>query len=234
MKRFIIVNVMLLLQGLCFGQVNKTDLTYYKSVQGIVFNQHELDSLVSLHNERAIEKGFDELTMEPKIIEEFKSGDTVYKVFKMIGVNKALAARGARFIGQKLSDFSFKDINGKNISLPELKGKPMVINFWFTSCAPCVAEIPGLNEMKTKYDSSVNFLAITYEDQQTVSNFLKKIPFNFKMVAGQQEFAEQYAIGYPTTLFINKEGIITGRMGGGNGVDLNEKEFLTQLKTAFE
>src|SRR6185437_10738112 len=57
-------------------------------------------------------------------------------------------------VGAPLPDFSFKDINGNAISLQKLKGKPIVINFWFTACVPCIEEMPALNELKDKFKNS--------------------------------------------------------------------------------
>ena len=50
------------------------------------------------------------------------------------------------FLNHSLADFNFKDVNGNKLNKKDLKGKVIVINFWFTTCQPCIQEIPLLNE----------------------------------------------------------------------------------------
>lgn len=54
-------------------------------------------------------------------------------------------------VGCKVPNFNVRTINGESVTLSELKGKVVVINFWFEACAPCIAEIPALNRLKEDY-----------------------------------------------------------------------------------
>jgi len=56
-------------------------------------------------------------------------------------------------VGSDAPDFSAVDMNGNSYSLGILKGKVVVINFWFVECKPCVIEMPELNEIVEKYKS---------------------------------------------------------------------------------
>jgi cytochrome c biogenesis protein CcmG, thiol:disulfide interchange protein DsbE len=58
---------------------------------------------------------------------------------------------------------TLKTIDNKTITLDKLKGKPTLINFWFTTCKPCIEEMPVLNKIRQQLKDSVNFIAITYE-----------------------------------------------------------------------
>jgi len=49
--------------------------------------------------------------------------------------------------GSQIPDFQIKDPSGKELNLASLKGKPVLINLWATWCAPCVAELPQLNQL---------------------------------------------------------------------------------------
>ena len=54
--------------------------------------------------------------------------------------------------GSTLTELSFEDINGKNYNLNSLKGKIIVLNFWFIQCKPCVEEFPDLNKLKKEFN----------------------------------------------------------------------------------
>jgi cytochrome oxidase Cu insertion factor (SCO1/SenC/PrrC family) len=76
-------------------------------------------------------------------------------------------------IGAPLPDFEAVDIDGRKVSASRLKGKVTVINFWFKECAPCVAEIPQLNQLVAKYgDEEVNFIALSKDAKAEVQKVL--------------------------------------------------------------
>src|SRR5262249_40516145 len=82
-------------------------------------------------------------------------GLTVY-ADKATRTHAEVAASGApqdpaKSIGLAAPDFKLKDLNGKEISLSEYKGKVVLVNFWATWCTPCLGEIPDLIEMQEKY-----------------------------------------------------------------------------------
>ena len=58
-----------------------------------------------------------------------------------------------------------------SFSSDQLIGKPTMINFWFTRCAPCIDEMPVLNKIKEKYKDDFNFIAITYEKKEDVEKY---------------------------------------------------------------
>ena len=63
-------------------------------------------------------------------------------------------------IGCKIPDFNVKTINNKVLNTQDFRGKVIVLNFWFTACSPCIAEMPALNMLEKEYhDSDVVFIA---------------------------------------------------------------------------
>jgi peroxiredoxin len=111
--------------------------------------------------------------------------------------------------------FELKDLQGKNWSLKELRGKIVVLNFWFTSCAPCVAEIPELNKLvQDYYGKDVVFIALTYSTKEQVTAFLKKRPFNYKQLTNSKEVDKMYNIPlWPTSIVIDQSGTIRSIIG---------------------
>jgi len=112
--------------------------------------------------------------------------------------------------GKLAPDFTVRDMNHKKWKLSALKGKVVVINFWFTTCPPCLQEIPELNEIKAKSDTSkVVFLALTFNEKEVVEKFLLRKEFNLNVLPDARNIIDQYhIILFPTTFLIGKEGII--------------------------
>ncbi|WP_207426952.1 TlpA disulfide reductase family protein [Pedobacter sp. SYSU D00535] len=119
-------------------------------------------------------------------------------------------------LGKKLPEFELKDLNGNTVSSAQLSGKPSIINFWGIYCRPCVAEIPQLNELKQRYGSKINTVAITKEDgERTVLlAFLKKRPFQFYILGKGEGYMEQLHIkALPKTIFLDRDGVVRAIKG---------------------
>jgi thiol-disulfide isomerase/thioredoxin len=153
-------------------------------------------------------------------------------------INKKTTAEVFGLIGQKLPYFSFKDINNNTITSDQLKGKPVVINLWFTTCKPCIAEIPLLNSVKKENKDDVVFLAMALDDANTINKFLSKRAFDFIIIPSATEYSEKLTSSYPTTLFIDKKGIIRDiTMGAplpGKGLEEANRDFINSFKQSIK
>ncbi|GKU24565.1 TlpA family protein disulfide reductase [Clostridium folliculivorans] len=120
--------------------------------------------------------------------------------------------------GDKAIDFKLKTLEGKEVSLSDLKGKNVFINFWATWCPYCVQEMPEIEKLyqETK-NSDLIILGIDIgEDNDTVRDFLNKNKLNFNILFDYDEsVATNYNItALPTSLFIDKNGnIIKKKIG---------------------
>lgn len=122
------------------------------------------------------------------------------------GVNKSYIDK---LEGKKFPDFDLKTLLGDNFNSELLNGKPTMINFWFTKCAPCIDEMPVLNKIYDQYKNDINFVAITYESEEKVSAFLKKHPFKFKHLVDAQSFTDALELkAYPLNLFLDANGVL--------------------------
>ena len=130
-------------------------------------------------------------------------------------------------------------INNSTITLNQLKGKPTLINFWFTTCMPCIAEMPALNNIKNTLKDSVSFIAITHEANKTVKPFLKKHPYSFTQITNTSYFIDSlYMQTFPVNMFLDKNGVITKIEGGipfiinaNNELAMSDgKEFIATLR----
>lgn len=111
--------------------------------------------------------------------------------------------------GEVMEPFSTHDINGNKIKLKDLRGKVVVLNFWFISCPACMQEIPELNKLVDDYKDNANvvFLAIALDDRYDLKKFLKHTEFKYDIIDDGRYIAAGYKIGlYPTSVILNKEG----------------------------
>tara|TARA_R110002020_G_scaffold73623_7_gene188915 strand:- start:7671 stop:8258 length:588 start_codon:yes stop_codon:yes gene_type:complete len=114
------------------------------------------------------------------------------------------------FKGKELPKFELNLLSGKKLNSESLKGKPTVINFWFSNCAPCIEEMPLLNKIKSEFGNDVNFISITFQNQNEVNEFLKTNEFDFTHVIESKEYLKSFGFfGYPKTLILDKNLIIT-------------------------
>jgi len=114
-------------------------------------------------------------------------------------------------IGKEAFPFSVTDISGNKYSLEKLKGKVIVINFWFVECKPCVMEIPELNDLVEKYkDKEVVFLGFATNDKSKIESFLKTKTYKYNIIADSKEVTGLYKVNsYPTNLIIDTNSIIS-------------------------
>lgn len=112
--------------------------------------------------------------------------------------------------GSKIGELNFEDLNGKKFNLENLKGKIIVLNFWFTQCKPCVAEFPELNNLKQKYiNQEVEFFAVTWDNKETIDKFLINHKLDFKIVPNGKIIIDKFKIPhYPYNIVIDKDGKI--------------------------
>ncbi|MEM6298952.1 MAG: TlpA disulfide reductase family protein [Bacteroidota bacterium] len=120
-----------------------------------------------------------------------------------------------KFYGKPFPDYTFKTLDGEDFELSQLMGKPTLVNFWFTGCAPCIDEMPALNNIKEEYGEDVQFIAITFDDKKKVNKFLDKRPFTFLHLVNAKKFLKKMDIkSFPQNFLLNSEGIIIEAMDG--------------------
>lgn len=113
-----------------------------------------------------------------------------------------------------------KKANLKELDIPDLNNfefdnKPTVINFWFTTCYPCIIELPTLENLKSKYSNKINFISVTYSSKEDVQKFQVKHKFTFHNFQSNKDNIKSFGItSYPTTLFIDKNGVLIEIING--------------------
>ncbi|MEJ7624037.1 MAG: TlpA disulfide reductase family protein [Pyrinomonadaceae bacterium] len=113
--------------------------------------------------------------------------------------------------GMAAPAFTLKTVDGKTLSLDALKGKVVVLNFWFIGCAICRAHKPKLNELKARFGEKddVVFLAMSPDPKSDVKDFVKKERFDYLQAPDAQPSMKPFHFsGYPKNIVINKRGEI--------------------------
>ena len=114
------------------------------------------------------------------------------------------------WVGQPAPHFTATDIDGNQVALARLKGKVVVLNFWFVACKPCVLEMPDLNALKEKYKGKeVVFLGLTFDTAAEVRTFLKGTPFAYTIISESKPVHADWGINaYPTNIVIDRGGTV--------------------------
>jgi thiol-disulfide isomerase/thioredoxin len=129
-------------------------------------------------------------------------------------------------------DFKLTDLNGKEVSLSDFKGKKVFLNFWASWCPPCISEMPDIEKLYTETkDSDLVILAVNLgEDKATVKDFSDTNKYNFKILLDtEQSVGKQYKISaIPTSYFIDKEGNIVSTVKGSISLE-KMKSYISKL-----
>ncbi len=118
--------------------------------------------------------------------------------------------------GEPAPDFSVKNLDGKSLTLTNLKGKIVVLDFWATWCGPCIGEIPGMIELSKTYADKNDVVIISVSldaDEAKLRSFVKERKMKWHHVFGQSGNANQTADAYgvvaiPSMFVIDRQGKI--------------------------
>jgi cytochrome c biogenesis protein CcmG, thiol:disulfide interchange protein DsbE len=107
--------------------------------------------------------------------------------------------------------FTLPDLAGGTLSLAELRGRPVLIDFWATWCAPCERQIPVLNAFSAKYGDRIPVLGIAVDvgGAASVAPFVEQHDLRYRVLLGDEGLAQAYdAFGFPTLFVVRPDGTI--------------------------
>ena len=118
-------------------------------------------------------------------------------------------------------DFSLKSFDGREITLSQLRGKVVLLDFWATWCGPCKESIPHLIQLYKNYrESGFELVGMNVEkgDGDTVRRFIRSMDIPYPVVTAPEDVVRSYRVtGIPVTILIDKEGKIREKMLGFSG-----------------
>jgi len=129
--------------------------------------------------------------------------------------------------GKQAANFSLKSIDGKPVSLKDLRGKVVLIDFWATWCVPCRNDLPVLEKLHQEFKSK-GLVLLGFdvgEEREVVNKFLTtaKLTYSIVLTAGTNIPASYSVTAYPTVVLIDKQGTIAlYHIGAGGESALRE------------
>jgi len=126
-------------------------------------------------------------------------------------------------VGKPAPDFSFTTVDGKTIKLSDLKGKPVVVNFWASWCHFCAQEAPDLEAMYNQHKSQgLQMLGVGADPNDSPDVLAKKadeLKITYPVGPGS-DAAQKYGVtGFPTTFFVDRKGVLVSQLAGARPKD---------------
>ncbi|MEX0626239.1 MAG: TlpA disulfide reductase family protein [Chloroflexota bacterium] len=121
-------------------------------------------------------------------------------------------------VGEPAPAFVLADLDGNPLSLSDLRGRPVIVNFWASDCAPCIDEFPLLSSTVAAHkDDGLAVVGIVVGDtSEAARDFLARMGATWPSAMDPGDaVARQYGIiGPPDSFFINRDGIVVSRRIG--------------------
>lgn len=111
--------------------------------------------------------------------------------------------------GEAVPQWTLESIDGTMVSLADLKGKIVLLDFFYQSCAPCCAALPGLQSLHEKYaDKGFSMIGINpYDTKEEMTEFLSKRGITYTVLFCDGNLSNDYHIsGYPNLFLLDREG----------------------------
>lgn len=132
---------------------------------------------------------------------------------------------------------TFQDLEGNEISVQDLGGKVVMIDFWETWCSPCLQVFPALDSLQNEYPEDFVVVAVNLNNSDTIEdvvNFRESHPYSFTYaIDGDKVGDEIITVGIPFKIFLDTEGYVIKSELGITGTDYEDiKEIIEQYKTS--
>ena len=137
--------------------------------------------------------------------------------------------------GATAPDFTLKNLAGGNLTISDLRGKAVIIDFWDTWCPPCRRALPHLEELSNEYADNLVVVGVAFgrEGEAKVQAYIKENNLTFEMVLFEetstilQDFGGIQSI--PTTFLVDANGVIVEKWVGGLDKETYEKAIVATI-----
>jgi cytochrome c biogenesis protein CcmG, thiol:disulfide interchange protein DsbE len=118
---------------------------------------------------------------------------------------------------ERLPDVEVEDFAGERVSLTDLSGGPLVVNFWASWCPPCIAEMPDLEAVNQLADGRIRFVGINTQDtEERAAQLVEQTGVTYDLLRDPDGRLFQVfgVFGMPSTFYVDADGVIVGRHTG--------------------
>ncbi len=131
-------------------------------------------------------------------------------------------------LGKPAPPLSLEDLSGKQVSLSDFKGHPLVVNYWATYCGPCKFEMPWLETFSKKYAADgFDVIGVTFDSEvgkETISKDVQKLGVTYPILLSDAKAEKDYlgdTDGLPISFYVDRTGkVIQVTMGLGSKDEL--------------
>ncbi len=115
--------------------------------------------------------------------------------------------------GNPAPDFTLKDINGETVSLKDFRGKVVLLDFWATTCGPCITEIPNLRTLYEEHHPDLVLISISLDaNDEPLVKFLEDNDMPWIHIRSNLEMPVKYNVSYiPHYRVIDRNGLMRGK-----------------------
>jgi peroxiredoxin len=153
-----------------------------------------------------------------------ENGVYVYKLFKILpktdtSIKATInqigfdAYKNFKMEGTAFPLFSFKDLDGNEVSNETMKGKIIVIKCWYIHCTPCIREFPQVNRLAAEYKDrkDILFISLAEDSAEQLKTFLVRKPLSYSVIPDMKVYMNEslQLNSFPTHFILNKEGLIS-------------------------
>ncbi len=138
-----------------------------------------------------------------------RSGGWVLLLSVALGCGVAEKTAEVEEASESAPAFDLASLDGSQVSLASLEGRPVVIDFWATWCVPCIRQIPVLNELRKQHGDRVSVVGIAVDAQglEVVAPFAEEHGMEYTVLIGDEALAQAFgAKGFPTLFILNAQG----------------------------
>ena len=153
-----------------------------------------------------------------------ENGVYVYKLFKILpktdtSIKATInqigfdAYKNFKMEGTAFPPFSFKDLDGNEVSNKTMKGKIIVIKCWYIHCTPCIREFSQVNRLAAEYKDrkDILFISLAEDSAEQLKTFLVRKPLSYSVIPDMKVYMNEslQLNSFPTHFILNKEGLIS-------------------------
>lgn len=120
----------------------------------------------------------------------------------------------ADLVGEPRPDFEHASLDGRHVRAADFDGRVLLVNFWATWCAPCVREMPLLQEVFEAHDGELHIVGIALDDPGAVRDFAEELGITYPVLVGTGDVMRtnrnwgNTAGALPYTVLVDREGMI--------------------------